>query len=277
MRKRTQSAQPSKCLFHTCNNNNCYHYYQPTASRKSFFPYFSRSVSISTSRYSPLDSAQTDLPEKICKEEKGGRKTGSPLRPCLDGAPQQKPPEARAQQRGANWGLGGNLQPFENQEKAPRCPSCFPYLPKAHLFSAVTAERPQEPPRDLLNAVENLNPGSPAECTNQTAGTQQSQPPDWSYKSLDAGSQDKGRAITCPKAPGKCSLRRFREPIGTALIRIYYKAQNAQLQTLWGRWYQLRRWEVDLGNKTAPILDLPKTFTEGNDNFIILLVTVHCA
>lgn len=156
---------------------------------------------------------------------------------------------------------------MENQEKAPPRPSCFSFLPTAHLLSSVTAKRPQEPPRDLFNAVENLNPGSPAECTNQAAGTWQSQPPDWPSKSLDAGSQDKGRATTLRKAPGKCSLRSFRKFIGTALIRIYYKAQNAQLQTLWGRWYQLKRRGVELGNKTAPILDLPKTFTEGNYNY----------
>lgn len=211
MRKRTRSAQPSKCLFHMCK----YQSLSPLllayslSSQILLLPLF---LTVGLHLYFQItvrQPRQTCRENSVRKRERGWPEGRRPLRPCLDGAPQQKPPEARAQQRGPHWGLTCNLQPFENQEKSSPRPSCFPFLPKAHLFSAVTAERPQEPPRDLFNAVENLNPCSLAERTNQTAGTWQSQPPDWSYKSLNAGSQDKGRATTCPEGSWEMQSQRI--------------------------------------------------------------------
>lgn len=142
-------------------------------------PHFPRLTSTSTSRHSCLDSVPTDFPGKSRNEEKGSQKLGFPLRPARTAPHKKKPQKLGPIDMDSAGGLEVTSSHSKVKKEGTPRPSGYPFLPIAHLLSGITTQHPQEPPRDSFSTVENLNPGSPVECTNQSAENWQSERPYW--------------------------------------------------------------------------------------------------
>lgn len=145
---------------------------QPPTTATS--PYFPGPATASTSRCSPLVSVGTHFAGKSCATKRRVVRSPTTFPPGQGGAHTIRPP-LKPGARGA-WrrsGFGG-LQPFENQGNGRPHPSWSPFLSKAHLTSALTTERPEDPTRDFIQYRWKFEPRLSSRMHQSECGNRQS-------------------------------------------------------------------------------------------------------
>lgn len=156
------------------DNNNCrYRYCKSTASHNSFlFPTAGLRLYLQTR--APARLRPDRLQGKILSPRNGWPEARAPTPPSQDSAltphrPQKPGPRSAR-------GMQATSSRSKIRKKAARDPAAPRFSPPLTLPQNGA---PANPAAGLIQSVENLNPGSLVERTNQSAGSQQPQHPNW--------------------------------------------------------------------------------------------------